>query len=170
MHMSLANRTGAFAVLLHDAMAASLDDLSASAAAFLLTAHYKPGSTTTQIAAIAGVSQPTGVRVLAGLRERGLVQEARRQGREAPVHLTAEGDERAAAVQAARLSAMENLVAPLSPREQAQLQRLMDKMLAHATTSRAFARTTCRLCDHANCDVPECPLGTRACRIERDES
>jgi DNA-binding MarR family transcriptional regulator len=168
MHMSLANRTGAFALLLNDALETALDGLSPSAAAFLLTAHYKPGSTTTQIAAIAGVSQPTGVRVLAGLRERGLVQEASRQGRESPIHLTREGDARAAEVQAARLSAMETLVDALSPREQAQLQRLMDKMLAAATTSRAFARTTCRLCDHGQCDLPECPLGARACEIEQD--
>lgn len=166
--MSIANRTGAFALLAADALEAAFSDLSPSAAAFLLTASYRPGATTTEIAAIAGVTQPTGVRVLAGLRARGLVAAPERQGRLAPIRLTAAGEERARAAQAARLEAMKQLLGALTPEEISQFAVLIDKMLAAATTSRGFARTTCRLCDHPDCLEPDCPLGTRASQLERD--
>jgi DNA-binding MarR family transcriptional regulator len=167
MHMNIANKTGALAVLLFDALEAAFGDLSPSAAAFLLTAFYRPGSTTTEIAAVAGVSQPTGVRVLAGLRARGFIQPPARAGRKSPVLLTNAGRSRASAVQAARLAAMSKLLGVLTPAELAQFEATADKLLAEATVSRAFARTTCRLCDHPNCLEPECPLGTRASALER---
>ena len=62
MHRSIANKTGALALLLFDRLEAAFGDLSPSAAAFRRTAFYRPGSTTTEIAAVAGVSQPPGVR------------------------------------------------------------------------------------------------------------
>ena len=165
--MLIANKTGALGLLLFDRLEASFGDLSPSAAAFLLTAFYRPGSTTTEIAAVAGVSQPTGVRILAGLRSRGFVQPAARAGRTAPILLTEAGRARASALQAARLAAMSNLLGALTAAELAQFETLADKLLAEATVSRAFARTTCRLCDHPNCLEPECPLGTRASAHER---
>lgn len=165
--MLIANKTGALGLLFFDRLEAAFGDLSPSAAAFLLTALYRPGSTTTEIAAVAGVSQPTGVRVLAGLRARGYVQPAVRDGRTAPILLTEAGRARASALQAARLTAMSDLLGALTPVELAQFEALADKLLAEATVSRAFARTTCRLCDHPNCLEPECPLGTRASALER---
>jgi len=165
--MTIANKTGAFGLLLFDRLEAAFGDLSPSAAAFLLTAFYRPGSTTTEIAAVAGVSQPTGVRVLSGLRARGYVQPTARAGRKAPILLTEAGRARASALQAARLAAMGDLLNVLTPVERTQFEALADKLLAGATISRAFARTTCRLCDHPNCLEPECPLGTRASALER---
>lgn len=165
--MSIANKTGALALLLFDKLEAAFGELSPSGAAFLLTAFYRPGSTTTEIAAVAGVSQPTGVRVLAGLRARGFVQRAARAGRTAPIRLTEAGRTRALELQAARLAAMSELLGALAPAELAQFEAVADKLLAEATHSRAFARTTCRLCDHPNCLEPECPLATRASALER---
>ena len=40
-------------------------------------------------------------------------------------------------------------------------------MVAAATTSRRFARTTCRLCDHVLCDAQRCPIGKRASELEQ---
>ena len=164
--MTIANKTGALGLLLFDALEAACGDLSPSAAAFLLTAFYRPRSTTTQIAAVAGVSQPTGVRVVAGLRARGLVDPPARAGRVAPVVLTEAGRARAAALQAARLAAMDRLLAALTPAEREQFETLSSKLLAGATVSRVFARTTCRLCDHPACLEPECPPGARASALE----
>lgn len=165
--MSIANRTGALGLLLFDAVEAALQGLSPSAAAFLLTAFYRPGASTTEIAAIAGVSQPTGVRVLAGLRTRGLIEAPVRRGRATPILLTEFGRARAQVVQTARLEAMQRLLGPLDGEERAQFAVLIDKIMAGATVSRAFARTTCRLCDHPARIEPECPLGTRASLLEQ---
>ena len=47
---------------------------------------------------------------------------------------------------------------------------LRTEILAGATTSRAFARTTCRLCEHDLCGPQVCPIGCRAAEIEKQEN
>jgi DNA-binding MarR family transcriptional regulator len=167
MHVFIANKLGAFGLLLTDAMGEFLDDLSPSAAALLLTLRYHGDMTTTALAAIAGISQPTAVRVADGLVRRGLIQRQARTGRTAPLRLTRAGARQAEAAQRARLKAMEHVLAGLSAVERAVFERAIDKLLAAATVSRAFARTTCRLCDHGSCDGPLCPIGSRASELER---
>ena len=88
-------------------------------------------------------------------------------GRTTPLLLTEAGQAEAARLQAARLAAMERLLAPLPEPERRAFEQVLDRLLAEATTSRRFARTTCRLCDHDTCDGPRCPIGTRAGGIER---
>jgi DNA-binding MarR family transcriptional regulator len=165
--MIFANKLGALGVLLMDAMEAALGELSPSAAALLLTLRYRGAMTTTALAGIAGVAQPTAVRVADGLARRGLVERQGRAGRTAPLRLTDAGMERADALQRARLRAMERLLAGLPDRERGGFERGLGMLLAGATRSRAFARTTCRLCDHAACIGPLCPIGTRASELER---
>jgi DNA-binding MarR family transcriptional regulator len=165
--MIVANKLGAFGLLLTDAMGEALGDLSASAAALLLTLRYHGDMTTTALAAIAGISQPTAVRVADGLVRRGLIQRQDRAGRTAPLRLTRTGARRAEALQRARLKTMERLLAGLSATERTGFERTLDKLLAAATVSRAFARTTCRLCDHGSCDGRLCPIGSRASELER---
>src|ERR1700680_4350950 len=148
MHMLSASKLGALGVLLSDAEERAAGDLSPSAAALLLALRYRRGATATALAGIAGIAQPTAARVLEGLIRRGLIVRQARTGRTAPLRLTHAGKRRAQALQAQRLSAL-------------------DRLLAAATTSRAFAWTTCRLCDHAACDGPLCPVGTRATELER---
>src|SRR5450432_1233184 len=95
MHMNAANKLGALGLLLFDAMTGALDDLSGSAAALLLTLHYRPGMTATALAAVAGIAQPTAARVLDGLIRRGLMERQARSGRIAPLRLTRMGQQRA---------------------------------------------------------------------------
>src|SRR5262249_62360859 len=166
MHMLLASKLGALGVLLSDIGGQLGDDLSLSAAALLLTLRFRPVLTATELAAVAGIAQPTAVRVLDGLIRRGLVVRQRRTGREAPVRLTSLGRKRAQQLLSARLRAIGELLTPLSRHEHAALEHIVDRLLAAATTSRAFARTTCRLCDHAACNGPRCPIGTRATELE----
>ena len=164
--MLLASKLGALGVLLSDVGERVAGDLSPSGAALLLTLRFRRALTATVLADIAGIAQPTAVRVLDGLIRRGLVMRQRRTGREAPVRLTSLGRKRAQQLLSARLRAIGQLLTPLSRHEHAALEDIVDRLLAAATTSRAFARTTCRLCDHAACNGPRCPIGTRATELE----
>ena len=165
--MIRANKLGALGLLISDTMERVLGDVSPSAAALLLTVHHWPGITATELAAVAGVTQPTATRVLDGLERRGWLRRQARGGRTTPLRLTAAGQRQAKSLQAARLQALDRLLAPVPIPEQAAFERTLAKILAAATTSRAFARTTCRLCDHAVCDGPDCPIGTRANQLDR---
>jgi DNA-binding MarR family transcriptional regulator len=165
--MSLTSKLGALSILLSDVGERVADDLSPSAAALLLTLRFRSALTTTELADIAGIAQPTAVRVLDGLVGRGLVVRQKRTGRQAPVRLSSLGRTRARQFLSARLRALGYVLRALSSGERAALEGIIDKLLAEATTSRAFARTTCRLCDHATCDGPRCPIGSRATELER---
>lgn len=166
MHVLSENKLGALGLLLSDALENIADDLSLSAAALLLSLFYHPDSTATELAKIVGVSQPTAVRVLDGLVERGLIKRKDRTGRNTLLVVTSAGRKRAQALQVRRLRAAKVLLSALTALERKSFERIVDKLLASATNSRAFARTTCRLCDHALCDGPLCPIGTRASEIE----
>jgi len=165
--MITGNKLGALGVLVMDAVERALGELSPSAAALLLTLRYRGEMTATALAGIAGVAQPTAVRVADGLVRRGLVERRGRAGRTAPLRLTNIGTEKADALQRARLAAMGRLLSGLAEGDRAGFERALDRLLAGATRSRAFARTTCRLCDHAACVGPLCPIGTRAGELER---
>lgn len=169
MHV-LANKLGAFAVLLTDALETSFDGLSSSAAALLLTLHYRPGLTGTELARVTGIAQPTATRVLDGLVRRGWLQRQPRAGRSTPLLLTPAGEAQAQTLQAARLDAMDRLLAAVPEADRQALERLLDAVLAATTRSRAHARTTCRLCDHATCEGPLCPVGSRASELEQTTS
>ncbi|GEM_PF-1058224 len=164
--MLLASKLGALGVLLSDVGERAAEGLSPSAAALLLTLAFSPGATTTELAGIAGIAQPTAVRVLGGLGRRGWIARQGRRGRAAPLALTGAGRKRAQRLLSERLTAIGHVAATLSSDEKTVLERIIDKLLAAATTSRAFARTTCRLCDHAACEGARCPVGTRATEIE----
>lgn len=166
MHMLRANKLGAFAVLLADTLENAYGSLSPSAASLLLTLFYGRDATATALAKVAGVSQPTAVRVLDGLVRQGFIERKNRTGRTTLLCVTRAGRERARLLQAARLGAMETILSGLNARERATFERMLDTILGAATTSRALARTICRLCDHPACDGPLCPVGTRASEIE----
>jgi DNA-binding MarR family transcriptional regulator len=167
MHMLCENKLGALGLLLSDSLESIGGDLSLSAAALLLSLFYNPGSTATELAKIVGVSQPTAVRVLDGLVERGLIKREDPSGRITLLGVTSAGRKSARKLQVRRLRAMKNLLNALTALERKNFERTLDKLLASSISSRAFARTTCRLCDHTLCDGPLCPVGTRATEIER---
>lgn len=164
--MLLANKLGALAVLAGDLSRAAGGGLSLTAAAILLTLHHRGPMTASELAVVAGITQPTAVRVTNGLVAQGLVRRCERVGKTAPIHLTRAGAREAKSLQKARLDALQRLVTDLTAGEQVELEGLLDKILADATRSRRFARTTCRLCDHALCASPVCPIGTRAAELE----
>ena len=167
MHMMLdANKLGALGLMVTDRIEHVLGDLSPSAAALLSMLYFKPRLTGSELAVIAGVSQPTAVRVLEGLVRQGFVERLAQQGRATPLRLTGTGVAHARALQVARLAVLSDLLDGLSFSERTLLETLVDKILAGATTSRAFARTSCRLCEHDLCSAEVCPIGCRAAELE----
>jgi DNA-binding MarR family transcriptional regulator len=168
--MLAANKLGALSVLLADWVEAALGDVSPSAAALLLTLRCNGTMTASALAPILGVAQPTAARVAQGLARRGLIAARAREGRTAPLTLTREGRRRAEQLTRARLAAVERLLAPLSGKKRARLERLIDTLLGEAAVERAQARRICRLCDHDICAGPLCPVGSRASAIERAEA
>src|SRR5260370_3486926 len=166
MHMLGSNKLGAFGVLIADAIEGALDGVSPSAAALLLNLHYRPSMTITQLAEVAGIAQPTAVRVVSGLARRGWLERRSRIGRTTPLLLTSAGKKQARSLQAARLGAMDRLLAALPDQRRIAFVRSLDTILAAATISRAFARTICRLGEHAASGGPLCPNGPQANELE----
>jgi DNA-binding MarR family transcriptional regulator len=167
MHVLCENKLGTLGLLLSDALEEAQVTLSRSAAALLLTLFYREHKTVAAMAKVLGVSQPTVTRLMDGLVRQGFVERTGRAGRIALVRLTPAGLRKARLLQDARLNAMKDLLRVLSRREQRAFEHTLDKLLAGATRSRAFARTVCRLCNHAICTGPLCPIGTQATQLER---
>jgi DNA-binding MarR family transcriptional regulator len=161
------NKLGTMGLLLSDALEEAQVALSRSAAALLLTLFYREHKTLAAIAKVLGVSQPTVTRVMDGLARQGFAERKGRTGRISLVRLTPAGLRKARSLQGARLNAMKDLLGVLSRREQVAFEHTLDKMLAGATRSRAFAHTVCRLCNHAICTGPRCPIGSQAAKLER---
>lgn len=162
-----ANKLGALGAMIVDRTALALEGLSASAAALLSMLHFKPGLTTTEVAEVVGVSQPAAVRLIDGLERQCLLARGKPEGRVTPLSLTEAGHTRVVLLQNRRLAALDGLLSALAPKERRQFEFMLDQILAGATTSRACARTTCRLCEHDLCGPDLCPIGGRAAEIEQ---
>ena len=169
MQLLDANKLGALGTLIRDRTDAVLGPLSPSAAAVLSMLHFKPGLTTSEIAVVVGVSQPTAVRLIDGLERQALILRGEPVGRVTPLRLTKAGHEAAEALQARRLVAMDGLLGALPEADRQHFVSLLDRILQEATTSRSFARTTCRLCEHDLCSADICPIGCKASEIETAE-
>lgn len=165
-----ANKLGALGAMIRDRTEASLAGLSPSAAAVLSMLHFKPGLTTTELAEVVGVSQPNAVRLIDGLERQALIERGKPQGRVTPLTLTEAGHTQVQELHALRLAALDDLLSALQPNERGHFAAMLDAILVGATTSRAFARTTCRLCEHDLCGPEVCPIGCRATEIEKKES
>jgi DNA-binding MarR family transcriptional regulator len=169
MHEILWNKLGALGALIAERTDRALHDMSPSAAAALSTLHFRPGLTTTQLSKVIAVTQPTAVRLLDGLQRRGFVERGPQTGRFTPLSLTAAGRAEVVRLQRERIAAIGSLLADLEPDDLRRFEMTLDRVLAGATTSRAHARTTCRLCEHDLCGPGLCPIGNRATDIERGE-
>lgn len=170
MHLLDANKLGALGAMIRERTEAALAGLSSSSAAVLSMLHFKPGLTTSELADIVGVSQPTAVRLIDGLVARKLIERGKPEGRVTPLRLTDTGHAEVTALQAQRLAALDDLLGALRPDERPQFVSMLDRILVGATTSRAFARTTCRLCEHDLCGSDVCPIGCRASELEAEQS
>lgn len=166
MHMLDANKLGALGAVIHGRTEIALENLSPSAAAVLSTLRFTATLTTTALAQVVGVSQPTAVRLIDGLERQGLIARGKPAGRVTPLSLTEAGHAQALRLQNRRLAALDQLLAVLPIEERGQFEVLLDRILAGATTSRARARTSCRLCEHELCAPGLCPIGGRAAEIE----
>lgn len=156
----------ALATLARDGLEAAGGALSPSATAVLLTLRHWQPLGVSELAGILAVRQPTMTSVVNGLVEEGLVERGAKQGRTAPLMLSAAGRVEADRLQDAQRHAVAVLLGPLDLAERAALVPLLRKVLYGAVTSRAQARTTCRFCDHGVCQGANCPTGTRATEID----
>lgn len=170
MQLLDANKLGALGAMIRDRTETALAGLSPSSAALLSMLHFKPGLTTTELAEITGVSQPTAVRLIDGLEGRKFIERGKPEGRVTPLKLTDAGHLQVKALHALRLAALDDLLGALQPDERRLFVSMLDTILAGATTSRAFARTTCRLCEHDLCSPEVCPIGCRATEIENEDN
>lgn len=164
--MLATNYLAVLGTLIDDRLAAAFAPLSPSAAAVLLTLHHHSPLTTAELAQVIAIAQPTVTRLVSGLAAQGLIRREERAGRITPLTLTPAGVARSAALQAARAAAIAPLLGTLTPAEHAAFADMLARILAAATPSRRFARTTCRYCDHEICDGPACPIGARARELE----
>lgn len=153
----IANHLGALAVRLADGMAAT-SPLSDSSRALISTLHYWGPMSATELAGIAGLSQPAATRALDRLRREGSVDWPD-SGRTRPVSLTAAGRDRARDLMGRRDAFLQKSLAALTGEERAVLSPLLERMLAGLTGSEGEARHMCRFCDHVLCDGPACPVG-----------
>jgi MarR family transcriptional regulator, negative regulator of the multidrug operon emrRAB len=88
----------------------------------------------------------------------GLLLRERTPGRrEVDLHLTDAGEALLRQGLRARSTALNALVASLTPKEQAQLVKLIAKSLAQGRRHREEADVACRLCDWDACK-PVCPV------------
>ena len=93
----------------------------------------------------------------AGLAERRVGPD----GRAVALQLTPEGRRAARRVLARREAAIETVLAPLTPRERADLARLHERLLVNLTDGRQDRRRVCRLCDVDACGR-DCPTVSSA--------
>jgi DNA-binding MarR family transcriptional regulator len=77
--------------------------------------------------------------------------------RSVALHLTPEGRRAARRVLAQREAAIEAVLAPLDPRERAQLARLHERLAGHLAPTPEARRRVCRLCDVDACGR-DCPV------------
>jgi MarR family transcriptional regulator, negative regulator of the multidrug operon emrRAB len=156
-----ANLLGAHALVATDRMRRATGMELSSAAVLSALETFADGASIDELRRVLGLSHSGGVRIVSRLAARGLLArepdpEDRRTVR---LHLTAEGRRAARRVIAARQEALGELLAPLGRRETAELERLLERLLAAVTHDREAANRICRLCEPDVCGHPDrCPV------------
>lgn len=152
-----ANKLGALATALSDAMADGFGDLSPSAASALLTLRQSEPLGTTELAQVVGLSQPACTRMVDRLVADALVERQPAQGRTVPIVLTDQGRRLGELIQARRLAVLRAVSDGLDKKERKDFDRLLEKLLAAVPLAGATPRRACRLCDYRLCDGKGCP-------------
>ena len=144
-----ANLLGAHALVATDRMRQATGMELSSAAVLSALRTFADGASIDDLRRILGLSHSGGVRIVKRLEAQGLVaREADPADRRAVrLHLTADGRRAAARVIAGRRAALAELLTPLSPRETADLERMLEALLAGGSDGREAANRACRLCD-----------------------
>jgi DNA-binding MarR family transcriptional regulator len=160
----LANLLGALGVGLSDLAAAAVTSatgLDETAAAALLTVTARPGRSVSDLAAALGTTHSGAVRTADRLEDLGLLR--RRHGadrRTACLELTGLGHQLSDRALAARREAMADLLGRVDTAALPALQVAITKILQALPRTRQDAWHICRLCEHAVCRGPYCPVGT----------
>jgi DNA-binding MarR family transcriptional regulator len=166
----VANLVGAHALEVGDRVRAAAEAAAgqggSAPAALVALANFADGQSVDQVARILAISHSGAVRLVDRLAADGLVTRERgaEDGRQVRLRITDEGRATAQRILAAREAALATGLDALSDAERRQLERLLEKLLAVATTDAAASRTICRLCDPCACGHPaSCPV-TQAAR------
>lgn len=161
---NLANVVGALALALIDSVAQSVEHLvndAGPAAEALCLVRHAPGIPIEQLRRALGMSHPGAVRLVERLEKQGLILRERCSvdRRAVELKLTPEGEALVSNIHQARLKALEDAIASLSPKDRLHLSRISNQILYSLTKTKDTALTICRLCDETNC--LNCPVGKR---------
>lgn len=134
--------------------------MSASEQAALVTLLAHPGHPVAWLGDVLRLTSGGATRLVDRLVERGLVaRTAGSDARQRRLQLTAAGARRARALNAERLEVLEEVLAPLSAPERADLERLLGRVVGGLHADYAPTLQTCRLCDRGACRTGgPCPL------------
>jgi len=158
-----ANLLGAVALLAADATAHAHEDVlgtargQGSVSAVLIALTTFGSLTVDQIGALLGISHSGASRIATRLGELGWTARAAgpdgpdADGRVVTVTLTASGEATVQRLLASRGTALQGLLAPLTPVERDSLAGLLAKLIRHSVAGRAALHRRCRQCDHSVC-------------------
>lgn len=157
------NLLGAFVLAVADRIRVeteqSVGHTGAAAAALVTIAHF-PGRSVEFLRQAIGLSHPAAVRVVDRLVEQGLVR--RRPAERGPavaLTVTAAGRRQARTILDVRARVVAGALPRLSARESAALTAVLEKGLAHLSSSPGSI--ICRLCDQGRCRRDDCPVVQR---------
>lgn len=164
------NQIGALVVALHDRLRDATEQAARNPASFpaaVTVLHIWPGGASIDVLAQSlRVSHSRAVRIVDRLEHDGLAERHGdpADGRAVRVTLTAAGRRLARRVLAARERALAEVLDRLDPETAERFGDLARTVLAELTSSRADARTTCRLCDAHACGhyTGDCPVTNAA--------
>jgi DNA-binding MarR family transcriptional regulator len=156
-----ANLLGAHALVTTDRMRRAAGMELSSAAVLSALSTFADGASIDGLRRVLGLSHSGGVRIVRRLAARGLIasEPDPADRRAVRLHLTADGQRAARRVLGGRQEALAELLAPLGERETADLERLLERLLAAVTDDPGAANRICRLCDPVVCGHPDkCPV------------
>lgn len=163
-----ANLLGALCVGVGDRIDQTLQTVAQASGmvpAGILSVGTYPGQTIDDLRLCLNLSHSGTVRLVDRLVSSGLLE--RRPGtdlRSVSLHLTPAGKRRFRRMLSKRSQILTGLLSVLTASETRTLERILEKLLYHLPADPTQARNICRLCDHAVCRGPDCPVGSGAGR------
>jgi len=164
----VANLLGATAVavgdLVRDAGESVAGQGGAMPAALVTLANY-PGQSIDQLHRALGITYSGAVRLVDRLVEQGWARREHLEGdrRAVKLVLTPAGRRVVKKLLAEREAALSDVLRALTPQEEADLEKVLERLLARVTRDRDSAYRICRFCDEQTCvDGARCPVDCAA--------
>jgi len=130
-----------------------------SAFAALNIMSFWEGITNAQLARALELSHTATVRLVDKLEAQGYVEAREGDDKRAThLHLTASGRKAVQPALVARCAAVKDYLGALSPAEEKQFTRLLEKIMRPLGTDAYGVSHFCRLCDFAACPADQCPM------------